>query len=553
MTKQIRLKDGKVLKVESCGECSIKPGITFGFCPLSNKLICASNKIRPDCPLEEWQEPVVIKESLTTGPTDPSKLNKGFTMLSNSKWGSLSDIQKDREEFRGLTEKDSKKRCVGHNCWFEIACSVGAIKECYVSNDREQPAVIWGNRITKPAEPKDPGMTIGTADYLDKAAILKVWDKILCYNDLKKQIERGEFDIRVGGEAPAEKDAEIAQLKKTCEDKDQEIDRLIHKCCELAAEPHYLNGPRDRLRKASTEIDHLKDEINKRNKLLQDHSITFAKLSKENNRLLQKVNDLEKAKENRCPESCKRDCSGCFYNWAKNDEENKTFCEELMTEGTCHKWYMSFCGELKYCLKLISSGRCPLGKKPGQKEPPKDEPETVQKEPELWICPNFKGGLDCLNCPHHEPHTHTKNCEKSFSIMCPCDCTPVKKEPTVPEMQQQTCKENTVAGALHYDIEVRGRRIDAYAKKQIDFDIRLDALEIASKAHDQINRAHGKMIQDLQKENQPLTGLDPAVRYYPISEGELREAIKDNLPLSEEDAERNTKILAQILNRDCVN
>jgi hypothetical protein len=111
---------------------------------------------------------------------------------------------------------------------------------------------------------------------------------------------------------------------------------------------------------------------------------------------------------------------------------------------------------------------------------------------------------------------------------------------------------HAVDTVLH-DLEVQGRRIDAYAKKQIGFDERLEALEIASKAHDQINRAHGKMIQDLQKEKKRLVGLDPEVRYYPISEGELREAIKDNLPLSEEDTERNTKILAQILNRNCVN
>ena len=45
---------------------------------------------------------------------------------------------------------------------------------------------------------------------------------------------------------------------------------------------------------------------------------------------------------------------------------------------------------------------------------------------------------------------------------------------------------------------------------------------------------------------------DPTVRYYPISEGELREAIKDNLSLSEDETARNTKILAQILNRNVV-
>jgi hypothetical protein len=427
-----------------------------------------------------------------------------------------------------------------------------------------------------------------------------------------------EANIKKIGNALTEKDTEIARLKKICEDKDHEIDRLSHKCCELAARPHYLNGPWDRLHKASTEIDHLKDEINKRNEILQDHSIKFAKLSKENNRLLLKANDLEKAleeaRENRCPDSCERDCSGCFYNWAKNDEENKTFCKELMTEGTCHKWYMSFCGDMGYCLKLVSSGKCPLGKKPAgtasepsQKEPPKDEPELMicpnagckpacgrcphrephkktgdccfvgrggcaecipykepakakdssmdlpeppKDEPELMICPNSEG-CEYESCHHKKPHEHTGgNCE--FSGNNCKSCIPYK-EPTVSEMQQPIRRENTVAGALHYDIEVQGRRIDAYTKEQIGFDERLEALEIASKAHDQINRAYGKMIQDLQKEKKRPVGLDPEVRYYPISEGELREAIKDNLPLSEEDTERNTKILAQILNRDCVN
>jgi len=49
-------------------------------------------------------------------------------------------------------------------------------------------------------------------------------------------------------------------------------------------------------------------------------------------------------------------------------------------------------------------------------------------------------------------------------------------------VQQQICRENTVAGALHYDIEVQGRRIDAYAKKQVGFDERLEALETALKS-----------------------------------------------------------------------
>jgi len=321
-----------------------------------------------------------------------------------------------------------------------------------------------------------------------------------------------EANIKKIGNALTEKDTEIARLKKICEDKDHEIDRLSHKCCELAARPHYLNGPWDRLHKASTEIDHLKDEINKRNEILQDHSIKFAKLSKENNRLLLKANDLEKAleeaRENRCPDSCERDCSGCFYNWAKNDEENKTFCKELMTEGTCHKWYMSFCGDMGYCLKLVSSGKCPLGKKPAGTASEPSQKEPTKEESELVICPMYDKSK-CV-CVHGEPHKHLKECDghkDTTEGYCGASCIPYTKEPTVSEMQQSIRRENTVAGALHYDIEVQGRRIDAYAKKQIDFDERLDALEIASKAHDQINRAHGKMIQDFQAQKQSAPKL----------------------------------------------
>ena len=287
-----------------------------------------------------------------------------------------------------------------------------------------------------------------------------------------------ETDVQ--GNVLTGKDTEIARLKKICEDKDHEIDRLSYKCCELAARPHYLNGPWDRLHKTSTEIDHLKDEINKRNEILQDHSIKFAELSKENNRLLLKANDLEKALQ----EAMKKQCAHypCGMTMGVGDGSGQLFV---------HGNYES----IKALQKLLLDRQ-------SREEPPKDEPE-------LWIC-DHAARCNIEICNHIRPHKHLDGCDKPTCDLkkdTPVKCIPYKKEPTVPETQQPARRENTVAGALHYDIEVQGRRIDAYAKKQIDFDERLDALEIASKAHDQINSAHGKMIQDLQAQKQPAPRL----------------------------------------------
>ena len=106
--------------------------------------------------------------------------------------------------------------------------------------------------------------------------------------------------------------------------------------------------------------------------------------------------------------------------------------------------------------------------------PPKDEPE-------LWICP--KAELCCQDdCVHKKPHqrinheTGMNNCNRPGKCGGRTECIPYK-EPTVPQIQQPARRENTVAGALYQAIEVEGRRIDAYAKKQVNFDMRLDKLE----------------------------------------------------------------------------
>jgi hypothetical protein len=119
--------------------------------------------------------------------------------------------------------------------------------------------------------------------------------------------------------------------------------------------------------------------------------------------------------------------------------------------------------EIKDLAKALEY-KCQMREAAEQKEPPKDEPE-------LMICP--KG---CDGCAHG----HIHKCEDPDDCGSPCEgyvCIPVKKKPTVPQMQQSARRENTVAGALHQAIEVEGSRIDAYAKKQINFDMRLDKLE----------------------------------------------------------------------------
>ncbi|MFA5715807.1 MAG: hypothetical protein WC998_08700 [Candidatus Paceibacterota bacterium] len=102
MTKQIRLKDGKVVKVERCGECLVKPAIIPGFCPLINKPIYAGHSIRDDCLLEEWQGPAASKEQDTTTADNPVMVDPA----TDKRWDQFRDNIVSMG--RLITEKDAE-------------------------------------------------------------------------------------------------------------------------------------------------------------------------------------------------------------------------------------------------------------------------------------------------------------------------------------------------------------------------------------------------------------------------------------------------------------
>jgi len=59
-----------------------------------------------------------------------------------------------------------------------------------------------------------------------------------------------------------------------------------------------------------------------------------------------------------CPEDCTSDCSGCRYNWATNDKEDKIFCTDLLPDGCCRS------ADEVFCIARIRGGTCPKGKTP---------------------------------------------------------------------------------------------------------------------------------------------------------------------------------------------
>ena len=394
MTKQIQLKDGKVLKVESCGKCPACFQLS-NMCLISGNRTYLGTAIRDDCPLEEWQEPTA---------------------------------------------------------------------------------------------PKEQGTTTGTGGYLDKAAVLVTWDRIFYFNDFKKPIERREFDAKeiVIGSSGAwiskwqaekisdVKDAEIARLKSQIaghheaievllESKDKEITQLKASIKNLkyltTYRPEYVQGLEERFMWQDQELKDL-------GKALQEAKKTT-------------TTGDHQAEDIQVPK-------GTRYEISHKVSE---------TMGHVDKWI-----DGPATIRIIA---------PLTKEPPKDEPE-------LWICPKaelcrFDG------CVHKKPHqrinheTGMNNCNRPGKCGGRTECIPVKKEQTVSEkppcfgtckeadgkITERSCldcdflgdckdvfygqkharRENTIAGALYQAIEVEGRRIDAYAKKQINFDMRLDKLE----------------------------------------------------------------------------
>jgi len=91
--------------------------------------------------------------------------------------------------------------------------------------------------------------------YLDKEAVLKAVKDAFSNPEhivgLLMRIERGEFDIP---EMCCHRQNERDRLLKAVNERDAEIARLKEEVSKAKAEPHYPDGPWDRLHKANAEI-----------------------------------------------------------------------------------------------------------------------------------------------------------------------------------------------------------------------------------------------------------------------------------------------------------
>jgi peptidoglycan hydrolase CwlO-like protein len=447
MTKQIRFKDGKVLKIESCVKCPIywsendlgvscKTAISGVMTP--EHKTCVS----PYCPLQDWQDQPAEQSIICTA----SKLQGACPACPQ--YATCKDPDKPTLDSRVLYRND-------------------------------------------PAAPKEQGTTTGTGGYLDKVAVFNALEDLKIIVDqyaegrvdnILELVERGHFDAKLppvwceafqagvdtANKVLAEKDAEIAHLK-------DEIEK-----CNVIIQGYYadivrlkeLVENRERSQESqNVDIMNLEEKIKKKD-------IDIARLTNDKSLCIQELDRFKKKYDGRVTEVVRlndriRQQDQELKGLAESLREKQVALADLKDSLNPDRRACINCGNTECPILIGADQTC---WKPMQREPPKDEPE-------LWICPNAGSIAICGPCDHSRPHEKTDLCSNVEVIEslpdpeCKHPCIPVKKEPTVPQMQQSARTENTVAGALHYDIEVQGRRIDAYAKKQVNFDMRLDKLE----------------------------------------------------------------------------
>ena len=234
MTKQIRLKDGKVLKVERCGECLVKPAIIPGFCQLINKPVYAGHSIRDDCPLEEWQDPATIKESLKVEPAAPKEQ------------GTTPDSE-------GCLDKAAVLKA--------IRIGIGASPPYTLANfferlergefDAKFPPLFSERNVSFVRLCEDHKRALAEKDAEIGQQNAQIKDMKTVIDHQKNEIIVLNFTIDDVRCSAGYANTQLLRAEKEAAEK--EIDRLNQKCCELAAEPHYPDGPWDRLHKASEE------------------------------------------------------------------------------------------------------------------------------------------------------------------------------------------------------------------------------------------------------------------------------------------------------------
>jgi hypothetical protein len=143
--------------------------------------------------------------------------------------------------------------------------------------------------------------------------------------------------------------------------------------------------------------------------------------------------------------------------------------------------------------------------------------QTAQKEPELVICPSRKHGT-CPNppksCLHSSPHPK----KYSGDGMCDCICqvtgsrikcvpfetcspqpSPIPTSGTGTAPEGATISQISIGPGGNPNQNVDNLSLPEITRCIGDLTLRVDNLKIASEAHEQIFRAHGKMIQGLQQ------------------------------------------------------
>ena len=333
MTKQIRFKDGKVLKIESCVKCPIywsendlgvscKTAISGVMTP--EHKTCVS----PYCPLQDWQDQPAEQSIICTA----SKLQGACPTCPQ--YATCKDPDKPTLDSRVLYRND-------------------------------------------PAAQKEQGTKCG---YLDYHALLTALNEEDSTGSLIFRINRGEFIVSMWDD-----------YAKQLSEKDDKI-------------------------------DHLKDEIKKRNVIIQDHCAEIVRLTNDKSLCIQELDRFKKKYDGRVTEVVRLN-----DRIRQQDQELKDLGKAL---HEAREYDPFTCPRRQDACIGCPHTACPQRAK---KEPPKDEPE-------LWICPY--ADLDCEKnkCRHGTPHEHIDECDKEGAEYCGKKCIPYKKEdPTVPQMQQPAC------------------------------------------------------------------------------------------------------------------